>query len=66
MKVLRGGGELTQFTRNLVVGRKPVDFVLPTALNDAPGTYVLQLEDRYTHKLSSAQFRLAAVDTVLP
>jgi hypothetical protein len=43
-----------------------VDFVLPTALNDAPGTYVLQLEDRYTHKLSSAQFRLAAVDTVLP
>jgi len=66
VKVLRGGKELTQFTRNLVAGSRPVDFVLPTALNDAPGPYVLQLEDRYTHKLSNAQLRLAAVDTVLP
>jgi hypothetical protein len=54
------GKTLGHFTRNVVVGAKPVSFVLPMAWNDDPGTYTIAATDRYTGETVKVSFRLRA------
>jgi len=64
--VWRDGQPLATFARNVVVGKDPVDFLLPMALNDAPGTYEVRAEDRYTATPVTSTFQLQAGAPVLP
>jgi len=68
VNVRHRGQALPQFARNLVAGRKPVEFVLPMALSDGVGTYTVSVEDRYTGEVVSkaVQLRAAPGRPVLP
>ena len=52
------GRELPHFARNVLAGARPVEFVLPMALDDLPGAYDLRLEDRYTGEAATASLKL--------
>lgn len=64
--VWHDGQQLAPFARNVVVGKDPVNFVLPMALNDAAGTYEVRAEDRYTAATTTRTFQLQAGRPVLP
>jgi hypothetical protein len=58
--VLGPGGQFrAEYARNLVVGQGGAAFVLPSALNDAPGTYTVRATDVITGATSELHLTLA-------